>query len=62
MSHHVTTAREETARQIERCVVLDKQIARRRIELRRECEHQRSALRRVAWRVERAEHARRRPA
>jgi len=57
--YHVTTAREETARQIERCVVLDKQIAQRRRALRGECEHQRRALRRVASRVRLAEHARR---
>jgi hypothetical protein len=54
------TATEETRSQVARCCALDKQIAARRVLLRRECARQRVALRRVAVRVELLDHGRRR--
>ena len=50
--HRVPSASEVTAGEIARCTRLDVQLAAQRRELRRECERQRAATRRVAARVE----------
>jgi hypothetical protein len=52
--HAPRTAREETAQQIARCVLMDRELEHERLTLRRECELQRRALRRVTSRVDAA--------
>ena len=49
---HVPTETEQTARQLERCATLHIELAERHRELRRECERERWATRRIEARLD----------